>query len=66
MCHVTYNGVVEVVLLAYIAHPIDQVSAVGQVVRLGIVGRRSHKVGLPLEHVLVQILGRYTKVVIDV
>lgn len=60
------GAVVEMVLLAYIAHPIDQVSAVRKVVCLGIVGRRSHKVALSLEHVLVQIFRRYTKVVIDV
>ena len=60
------GGVVEMILLTNVAHPIDQVSAVRQVVRLGVVGRRSHKVGLSLEHILINILRRYTKVVIDV
>ena len=60
------GGVVQMVLFSNIAHPVDKVAAVGQVVRLGIVDLRSHKITLPLEHILVNILRRYTELDIDI
>mmetsp|Transcript_34634 Transcript_34634/g.101802 ORF Transcript_34634/g.101802 Transcript_34634/m.101802 type:complete len:290 (+) Transcript_34634:1597-2466(+) len=60
------GGVVQMILLSDIAHPIDEVAAVGEVVRLGVEGLRSHKVSLSLEHILINVLRRYTEILIDI